>query len=224
MTKEEAIKDFYSRAESVFWDRHKKYGTKGMDLSKAISLARTKLDRIENGEIEDSSLDLANYGLIISLLSSGLWQGDSEPTQEQRDLLVHQDGAAGIQAPKKAGDCGYDLVCQVATTIPPRGQNTVDLSTGVKVKVPDGYWGLIVNRSSTPRKKQLMVMSGVIDSGYIGELFACVWNYSDQEVSVQPGERLAQLILIPATVRPLVPVVQLPSTERGETGFGSTNI
>ena len=143
---------------------------------------------------------------------------------ETEPLLVHQSSIGEIHAPKKEGDVGYDLVVLNDVEIRPRSNTTVDVATGVKVKIPHGYWGMVVNRSSTPRKRGLIVMNGVIDTGYTGEIFACVWNYTDEPVLIKAGEKLAQLVIFKSYVHPITPVSALPETQRGETGFGSTGI
>lgn len=140
----------------------------------------------------------------------------------QHELYVHTNNAQNLQLPKKEGDVGYDLVTSEDVWIQPRTWTSVCVATGVRVKVPDNCWGLIINRSSTPDKRGLIVMNGVIDGGYTGHLYAAVWNMAEDRVQIKKGERLAQLILLPALVRPVSVVLDLPETQRGQAGFGST--
>lgn len=133
--------------------------------------------------------------------------------------------------PAKYGDAGLDL-CFSSPDLSPilvhRG-DSVAVPAGVSVKIPDNYFGLITARSSTFSKFGLMVVQGIIDSGYTGPLFTNVYfpgvkNRDVNFVTVRPYQRLAQLIIIPASVTrmDIEKVDQLPITERGEDGFGST--
>jgi dUTP pyrophosphatase len=102
----------------------------------------------------------------------------------------------------------------------------VDIPLGVAIKVPEGTWGLLTARSSTLRKHGLMVAQGVIDCGYTGPLFAGVWNMTDKPVKVEPGMRLVQYILIHNASLDVQAqeVAELPKTNRGAAGFGSSGV
>ena len=128
--------------------------------------------------------------------------------------------------PEKAysDDAGYDLEVSEDTTVPPRG--FVDIpSTVAGIEPPAGTWGLVIGRSSTLRKRGLMVNQGVIDFGWRGPLFAGVFNMTDEPVHVKRGDRLAQYILIPVVPSELIPVARpedLTYHPRGHNGFGSS--
>lgn len=118
-------------------------------------------------------------------------------------------------------DAGLDLYVSRDVEIGP--DQFVDVPTGVKVDVPDHHWAMITGRSSTLRKRGLLVNTGVIDAGWTGELFAGVKNLTAQTVQVPAGERLAQLILLPAPITRYEPEWgRVRTKERGENGFGST--
>lgn len=118
-------------------------------------------------------------------------------------------------------DAGLDLYVAQDVEIGPH--EFVDVPTGVRIDIPHGYWAFIVGRSSTLRKRGLLVNPGIIDAGWTGELFAGVQNMKDQTIHVAAGDRLAQLILLPAAVVGLEPVWgKVPTKARGERGFGST--
>lgn len=128
--------------------------------------------------------------------------------------------------PEKAydDDAGYDLVTSEETVVPARGFVDVP-STVAGIEPPRGTWGLVIGRSSTLRKRNLMVNQGVIDFGWRGPLFAGVFNMGDEAVVVKKGDRLAQYILIPTVASELVRVVrpdQLGHHPRGHRGFGSS--
>lgn len=118
------------------------------------------------------------------------------------------------------GDAGIDLPAAELTVIP--GHGWVDVPVDVCVELPKGVWGMIVGRSSTFFRKHLLVNQAIIDNGYRGELFACVYNMQVGPYVVEPGERLAQLIptlLVPVDLRR---VDELGVSARGRAGFGST--
>lgn len=118
------------------------------------------------------------------------------------------------------GDAGWDLFVQGHHTLLP-GEVT-DVSTGVAVAIPHGYYGRIVGRSSTHRKRGLSVVEGIIDAGYRGPLFAGVWNPGQTAVRVGDGDRLAQLIVTQVPPGGLIEVQELPESQRGTNGFGSS--
>ena len=132
------------------------------------------------------------------------------------------DGHRPVLQPATEGDVGIDLPCYEDIVVPPRGR--ADARTGVALKLPDSAWGLVTARSSTFFRRNLLVIPGVIDPGYTGEIYAFLVNMFEEEVRVQAGVSLAQLILIPkasGSVR-TVEVESFEETARGSNGFGST--
>ena len=97
------------------------------------------------------------------------------------------------------------------------------ISTGVKIKIPHGYMGHVVPRSGLAVKKGYVVMAGIIDSDYRGELVVVLTTSAEQRISkVEMGDRIAQLLIIPnPTVEAIEGTVE-EDTERGTGGFGST--
>lgn len=130
----------------------------------------------------------------------------------------------GAQMPRRGyeDDAGLDLVVSETREIRP-GQ-FVDVPCGVSVELPAWSFGLITGRSSTLRKRGLMVSQGVIDAGYRGPMFAGVWNLGTTTTTVAAGERIAQLIILPNGTRLVEPtlVESLSQGSRGHNGFGST--
>lgn len=120
------------------------------------------------------------------------------------------------------GDAGFDLI--VSEDVRVHVGNFVDIPCGVNVELPSDCWGMIVGRSSTLRKRQLLVNLGIIDQGYRGPLYAGVWNLGEAVCHVKQGERLAQLIPMPLTsaMLSLRRVAELTPSVRGSNGFGST--
>lgn len=127
-----------------------------------------------------------------------------------------------LEGPHHHGDAGHDLTCAETLTLAPT--EYADINCGLRIALPVGTWGMIANRSSTPRKG-LMVNTSIIDNGYRGPIKVCVRNVSDKAVTIRAGEQVAQLIVVP-----LVPVrlsfVEIPEdlgeTARGSSGWGST--
>lgn len=124
---------------------------------------------------------------------------------------------------KYPGDAGYDLVVDRDTTV--RVDSFVDVPCGVCVEMPPDTWGLIIGRSSTLRRRGLLVTQGVIDNGYRGELFAGVQHLNQgPPVELKRGERIAQFIpfRLEAPSLRLRRVAELGDSDRGAAGFGST--
>lgn len=138
-------------------------------------------------------------------------------------LVALDDPQAQMPVQAHLGDAGMDLYTSEPVTVP-SGQFR-DVECGIRLSLPDGYWARITGRSSTLRKRGLLVNDAVIDNGYIGPIYVGVWNLGEKAVHVGSGERLAQLILheiVRAPVR-AVPLSALVSRDgRGDMGFGST--
>lgn len=129
--------------------------------------------------------------------------------------------STNIRPPARDGDVGYNLISTEDVII--KTDEVVNVPTGVKVKLPTGYWALILARSSTIFKHHIHVFPGVIDNGYTGELFVPCIAMVKQRV-IPKGSSIAQLIMFPAVTPFLEIVNKLPETERGEQGFGSTGV
>lgn len=122
-----------------------------------------------------------------------------------------------FEAPR-TGDAGYDIRTIETTTFKPGEQ--VALPTGLHMAIPSGYVGLVKDRSSMA-KRGFTTSAGVIDSDYRGELLILVRNQSEESQTVEQGERIAQLLILPIFTFP-VEEAPLDDTERGQGGFGST--
>jgi dUTP pyrophosphatase len=121
------------------------------------------------------------------------------------------------------GDAGLDLAAAEGLTIGP-GERAV-VGTGLAVAIPPGYTGLVVPRSGLAARSGLGKVNspGVIDAGYRGEVRVVLLNTDrEQPFTVEPGMRIAQLLVVPVPPVRLVEVDELPESERGERGFGSS--
>lgn len=129
--------------------------------------------------------------------------------------------SANIRPPALPGDVGYNL-CACETIVIKPGAFAV-VPTGVHVQIPDGFFAQILPRSSANMGGRLIVLTGVIDTGYRGELKALVHNVShDQPAVIQAGQSVAQLVLFASITFPLELVDALDESPRGHNGFGST--
>lgn len=146
-----------------------------------------------------------------------------EPVAPESRGVVHTPTGPQHILPTRgyADDAGLDLYVARDYEIGP--YEFVDVASGVKIDVPERLWALITGRSSTLRKKGLLVNPGVIDAGWTGELFAGVQNMTGNTVEIAAGDRLAQLILLPAPAVGYEPTWgKVRDKERGTNGFGST--
>jgi len=118
------------------------------------------------------------------------------------------------------GDAGADLKAAKNQVIAPRGRELV--ATGVSLELPEGYVGLIWPRSGPAVKLGLDCGAGVIDSHYRGEIKVLLFNHSDDEIHIQSGDRIAQLIIQKVETVEFIQTDQLSETVRNTAGFGST--
>jgi dUTP pyrophosphatase len=122
-----------------------------------------------------------------------------------------------------AGDAGLDLAACGAVRLAP-GERAL-VPTGLAVAIPEGYAGFVQPRSGLAAREGITVVNspGLIDAGYRGEIQVVLLN-TDRErtFTAQPGERIAQLVILPVPELSLREVDELPPSERGVRGFGSS--
>ena len=121
-----------------------------------------------------------------------------------------------------AGDAGADLTIVEHVILGPG--EAADLATGLSIELPPGYWARITGRSSTMRRRGLLVNEGIIDNGYRGELYVYVRNLNGHEAIIEPGDRLAQLIMHRLERPEIIEVKALAESDRGAKGFGSSGL
>lgn len=119
---------------------------------------------------------------------------------------------------------GYDLYADMEQAVEIAPHETVKISTGISMAVPEGYFGAIFARSGLSTKKGLRPANctGVVDSDYRGPVIVALHNDSETVQVVEPAERIAQLVVMPFLPVEFEEVDELDETERGEGGFGST--
>jgi dUTP pyrophosphatase len=122
-----------------------------------------------------------------------------------------------------AGDAGLDLAACERHVIEPGGRALV--GTGIAVAIPDGHAGLVTPRSGLATRNGITIVNtpGLVDSGYRGELQVILHNTDRSEpFVVEPGMRIAQLVIVAVPHAELREVDELPVSERGAEGFGSS--
>ena len=119
---------------------------------------------------------------------------------------------------------GADLYACAEQPIGIKSGQTVLVATGIAMEIPEGYAGLIYARSGLATKKGLAPANkvGVVDSDYRGEILVSLHNHSQVDAVVEPGERIAQMVIAPYLTAEFCLTEELSETVRGAGGFGST--
>ncbi len=123
-----------------------------------------------------------------------------------------------------AGAAGFDLYCNNEEKIIAKPNEVVKVPTGIRVAIPEGYFGAIYPRSSSGIKNRISLANtvGIIDSDYRGEIIVFLVNNSDRDFVIEKGDRLVQMVIQPYARVDIKIVDELDETERGEGGIGST--
>lgn len=135
--------------------------------------------------------------------------------------------SAAARAPAQAhdGDAGYDLHAAEAVTLEPGARASV--GTGIAVAIPEGQAGLVLPRSGLAARHGISVVNspGLIDSGYRGELRVLLLNTDrSKPFSVEPGDRIAQLVVLALPELRIAVTDELPGSQRAHRGFGSSAV
>jgi dUTP pyrophosphatase len=137
--------------------------------------------------------------------------------------VLRLDPGLPLPAYAHPGDAGADLCAAADVDLPPGGRATV--GTGIAIAVPDGYAAFVHPRSGLAARHGITLVNapGTVDAGYRGEVRVVLLNTDPAEpFAVRRGDRIAQLVVQPVTRVSFLDVAELPSTPRGEGGFGST--
>ena len=116
-------------------------------------------------------------------------------------------------------DSGADLFALEHTVLPPH--QITKVRTGIAVELPENTSGIIWGKSSV-ESKGIKAMAGLVDAPYRGELIVCMYNLNDSAFVFEPGQKVAQLVVLPTLYPTFVEVAELSDTARGDGGFGST--
>jgi dUTP diphosphatase len=137
--------------------------------------------------------------------------------------IVRLRSDARIPEHAYSGDAGLDLATCEPLRLGP-GERTV-VATGLAVVIPEGFAGFVQSRSGLAARHGIAVVNspGLIDSGYRGEIRVVLLNTDrEREFVVDAGERIAQLVVLPVPELEVVELDELPPSERGVRGFGSS--
>jgi dUTP pyrophosphatase len=132
---------------------------------------------------------------------------------------------ARLPARAHDGDAGLDLHAVEPVTLAP-GERAI-VGTGIAVEIPPGHAGLVLPRSGLAARHGIALVNapGLIDSGYRGEIRVLLLN-TDRAAAfdVEPGDRIAQLVVVPFTAAEPVEAIELGASARADDGFGSTGV
>lgn len=137
--------------------------------------------------------------------------------------VVRVDPRATLPTRAYHGDAGLDLYALEAFAL--AAGERASVRTGIAVAIPDGHAGLVLPRSGLAARHGIALVNapGLIDAGYRGELRVLLLNTDRQEpVSLQAGDRIAQLVLVAVRLPSVIEVAELPGSDRGAGGFGSS--
>ena len=135
-------------------------------------------------------------------------------------VIENDDAPAAIQ---QALSAGFDLASACDTmVVPAKGKALV--KTDLAIAVPEGTYGRIAPRSGLAWKNHIDVGAGVIDADYRGNVGVVLFNHSEVDLTVNKGDRVAQLVLERISMDEAAGVESLEETERGAGGFGSTGV
>lgn len=132
-------------------------------------------------------------------------------------IKVDEGGFVPLRAHET--DAGLDLRTPGAVTVPAHCSVVVDTKT--HVELPQGCAGLIVSKSGLNVKHGIQC-TGLIDEGYTGSIVVRLYNHSDEDYAFKPGDKVAQLVVIPILYVRVELVDSIDGGERGDAGFGST--
>ena len=117
-------------------------------------------------------------------------------------------------------DAGADLFSIEEVVLKPNQRALI--STGIALEIPEGYVGLIWDKSGISSKHGITTMAGVIDSGYRGEVKVLLINLSDEKYKIEVGDKLAQILIQKIEQPKFEEANELSAADRGDKGFGST--
>ena len=139
-----------------------------------------------------------------------------------RVLVRRLDAGLPLPARAREHDAGLDLYAAEAVTIEPGARALI--STGIALAIPEGYAGFVLPRSGLALRHGITQLNapGLIDPGYRGEVKVLLVNHGRAAATIARGDRIAQLVIQRVEPTELVEVDELPPSDRGAGGFGST--
>ena len=119
-----------------------------------------------------------------------------------------------------SGDGGWDIFSAYNREVGPH--ETVRVETELAISIPEGYVGVVSDRSSMA-SKGIFTVGGIIDCGYTGQLFIQLYNSTEHYYYIAKGDKIAQILILPVPDISWEQVDDFKNTERGDKGFGSSN-
>lgn len=132
---------------------------------------------------------------------------------------VKLDGEAKMPSKAHDTDAGFDLYTPYEFTVKAGGSAMV--MTGTHMIIPQGWCGLIVSKSGLNTRMDIKT-TGLVDAGYTGEIVVKVQNHGSKDYHFEKGDKVSQIVILPVCDVVLDEVDDLPDTERGSRGFGSS--
>ena len=140
--------------------------------------------------------------------------------------VLKKNPAAKLPSYATPGASGLDLHACIPHPIYLQPGVRFTCPTGIGMEIPDGFEGQVRPRSGWSKKHGVTVNNapGTVDSDFTGEICVILINHGDEAFKIEPGDRIAQLVICPVQRVELVESESLTETERGEGGFGSTGV
>lgn len=132
--------------------------------------------------------------------------------------VIRNDSNQFLKAHKS--DAAFDIITDKAGIL--HRESAALVSTGLRIKIPQGYVGILKSRSGLAVKHGIEVGAGVIDSGYTGEIKVWLRNFSIRDYRYDKGAKIAQMLILPVPDFQVEDVTKLKETDRGSKGFNST--
>lgn len=147
-----------------------------------------------------------------------------ETTARKVQVLVQAREQATLPRYETEGAAGMDLRAYLDAPVTIAPGDRVLIPTGLRVAIPPGYEGQVRPRSGLAQRHGVTILNapGTVDSDYRGEIKVVLVNLGQDAFTVNPGDRIAQLVIAPVARAELVQVEELPASRRGEGGFGHT--
>lgn len=118
------------------------------------------------------------------------------------------------------GDAGFDLYIPNDLTI--KSGERLSIPLGLAMEIPEGYTGLLLDKSGLSHKHGLKSFGGVIDAGYRGEFHVGIMNLSDKDYSFSKGDKIIQMLIMPVARMNIIEANELTESDRGTGAFGSS--
>lgn len=193
-----------------------------IDLEAEEAGAREFIENIKQAEdLSENKKDFLSMIIELGVLATiEIYNNPRDKIKVQIEKIVPEAKLPEYAHPT---DAGADVFA-VRDTIVPAGK-TVLVATGLRMAIPKGYEVQVRPRSGLSLKTDLRVANapGTIDSSYRGELGIIMWNTGSDEITIEAGDKIAQLVIAPTPMMEFEEAVISTDTDRGEGGFGSTD-